>query len=294
MSDDDEIPLSSLLGKKNLTNAISKRKKYKKSKKSNESAHTSAASSEEIMPVRSVKRPRIRSNEYSSPEEMIVSKNRKNILSIDDGEGKENMADIEVSDENDSTEDLVCSEYTGYGEDNDAAYGKETTKKILLSDGSDDDNDEDNIKTKMKSIRDDIKGNQKKTKEDTGVKDEVKNGKTKKLTRKYQLKSKDKEKSILDGTNWVNKFAAEKRRQAIRRGAFREERFEFMGETLIIWSLKDFFEKDMWKEDAIERVTKKRKKGKLEIGCKKKVGDVDRFHKLLNQRNSVGKMNAES
>ena len=57
-----------------------------------------------------------------------------------------------------------------------------------------------------------------------------------------------------------------------------------MGDTLLVWSMKEFFEKDMWKEDAIERVTKKREKGKLEIGSKKKVGDVGRFHKLLDQR----------
>jgi len=59
--------------------------------------------------------------------------------------------------------------------------------------------------------------------------------------------------SILDGTNWINKLASEKRALAIPPGVFHETSFHYLDETVYLWDLKEFFANPKWRDDAIRR-----------------------------------------
>ena len=72
--------------------------------------------------------------------------------------------------------------------------------------------------------------------------------------------------SIMEGTNWINKLAAQKRALAVVPGAFREPAFHYLGETVLIWSLKDFMSNPKWRDDSIRRSRKNRECRDLK-GC---------------------------
>ena len=64
--------------------------------------------------------------------------------------------------------------------------------------------------------------------------------------------------SILEGTNWINKLAAEKRALAVLPGVFHEPSFHYLDETAYLWSLNDFFANPKWRDDAIRRSKRNR------------------------------------
>eukprot|EP00957_Ditylum_brightwellii_P039891 3020343-Ditylum_brightwellii.AAC.1 len=59
--------------------------------------------------------------------------------------------------------------------------------------------------------------------------------------------------SILDGTTLINRAASTKRALAILPGTFREPAFHYLGETLKIWSLREFFANPKWRDDALRK-----------------------------------------
>ena len=70
----------------------------------------------------------------------------------------------------------------------------------------------------------------------------------------YEQRAKEAEKkSIVDGTHPIMVLANEKRKRKIPPGRFRDESFKYLGETILIWSVRDFLANDKWREDAIRR-----------------------------------------
>ena len=59
--------------------------------------------------------------------------------------------------------------------------------------------------------------------------------------------------SIINGTHPINKLAQQKRLLAIKPGAFRDPAFQYLGETIIIWSLREYMSNVKWREDAIRK-----------------------------------------
>uniref|UniRef100_A0A7S4J602 Uncharacterized protein n=1 Tax=Odontella aurita TaxID=265563 RepID=A0A7S4J602_9STRA len=67
--------------------------------------------------------------------------------------------------------------------------------------------------------------------------------------------------AILSGTSWVNRMAAEKRALAVKPGTlFREPAIHYLGETVQVWSLSEFFKVPKWREDAVRRSRKNRER----------------------------------
>uniref|UniRef100_A0A7R9VVV6 Uncharacterized protein n=1 Tax=Pseudictyota dubia TaxID=2749911 RepID=A0A7R9VVV6_9STRA len=67
--------------------------------------------------------------------------------------------------------------------------------------------------------------------------------------------------AILAGTSWINRMAAEKRALAVKPGTlFREPAVHFLGDTVLVWSLAEFFKVPKWREDAIRRSRKNRER----------------------------------
>ena len=48
-------------------------------------------------------------------------------------------------------------------------------------------------------------------------------------------------------------LANDKRKLRIPPHTFRESSFEYLGETIQLWSLKEYFKVDKWREDAIRK-----------------------------------------
>ena len=48
-------------------------------------------------------------------------------------------------------------------------------------------------------------------------------------------------------------LAREKRQKRIPPHTFRDTSFEFLGETILLWSLTEYFKVDKWREEAIRR-----------------------------------------
>eukprot|EP00978_Attheya_sp_CCMP212_P015498 scaffold39961_cov52-Attheya_sp.AAC.8 len=66
-------------------------------------------------------------------------------------------------------------------------------------------------------------------------------------------KTKEKNNAILDGTSWVNREATRKRVLGVAPRMFRESAFQYLGETVEIWDIRQFFAVPKWTEDAVRR-----------------------------------------
>lgn len=63
--------------------------------------------------------------------------------------------------------------------------------------------------------------------------------------------------AILNGTSEINLKAAAKRKLAIVPGSFREPAFAYLGETAMLWSLRDYMAVPKWRDDAVRRSRKR-------------------------------------
>ena len=66
-----------------------------------------------------------------------------------------------------------------------------------------------------------------------------------------------KQASILDGTDWISRTAAAKRASKVTPGTFYDTNIEYLGETVVIWDIKEYFNNVKWREDAIRRSRKR-------------------------------------
>lgn len=72
---------------------------------------------------------------------------------------------------------------------------------------------------------------------------------------------------VLAGTTPTQLKAKEIREKAIPKGRFRERDFCYLGDTLVLWDLKQYLANPAWRDDAV-RKSKKRKMRQLnnEVG----------------------------
>jgi hypothetical protein len=83
---------------------------------------------------------------------------------------------------------------------------------------------------------------------------------------------------VLGGTSLIQREAKYKRSKLIAKGRFREPGFCYMGDTVIIWNLREYLDNPKWKEDAL-RKSSKRKARSLEAG-----DESSKFKPLANSR----------
>ncbi len=65
---------------------------------------------------------------------------------------------------------------------------------------------------------------------------------------------------VLAGTTDVQKQAAQLRRNRLTPGTFREPLFQYVGDSIVLWNLRDYVKNPKWREEAI-RKSKRRSAG---------------------------------
>lgn len=64
---------------------------------------------------------------------------------------------------------------------------------------------------------------------------------------------------MLSGTTPLQiKVKELKRNKHIPMGRFREVDFSYLGDTVVVWDIKQYFSRPSWREDAIRKSTKRR------------------------------------
>jgi hypothetical protein len=63
---------------------------------------------------------------------------------------------------------------------------------------------------------------------------------------------------VISGTTWVQSEARMKRSKLLKHGRFREPGFVYQGDTVIIWSLRDYVSNPKWREDALRKSNRRR------------------------------------
>lgn len=76
-------------------------------------------------------------------------------------------------------------------------------------------------------------------------------------------------KSVLAGTTDVQKQAALLRKRRLAPGTFREPLFMYVGDSIVLWNLRDYVKNPKWKEEAI-RKSKRRSAGKVQYAIKRR------------------------
>ena len=63
---------------------------------------------------------------------------------------------------------------------------------------------------------------------------------------------------VLQGKAPIQLALQEKRSKGVAKGRFREPGFRYMGDTVIIWSLREYLANPKWKEDALRKASKRK------------------------------------
>ena len=87
---------------------------------------------------------------------------------------------------------------------------------------------------------------------------------------------------VLKGTSLIQRQAREKRSKLIRKGRFREPGFCYMGDTVVIWNLREYLKNPKWKEDAL-RKSSKRNSRSSERQTKPLMNSRKRFRRIINE-----------
>jgi hypothetical protein len=62
---------------------------------------------------------------------------------------------------------------------------------------------------------------------------------------------------VLAGTTSIQQKAKEKRSKLLRRGRFRESEFVYLGDTVMIWNIRDYRANPKWKDDALRKASRR-------------------------------------
>jgi hypothetical protein len=82
---------------------------------------------------------------------------------------------------------------------------------------------------------------------------------------------------VMSGTTWVQSEARLKRSKLLKPGRFREPGFVYQGDTVVIWSLRDYIRNPKWREDAL-RMTDVELTQKL---CQPRRNRRKLFHRMM-------------
>jgi len=63
---------------------------------------------------------------------------------------------------------------------------------------------------------------------------------------------------VLAGTTDTQKQAKEIRAKAIPPGRFKESNFSYMGDSVVLWDIQQYFSNDTWREDALRKSNKRK------------------------------------
>lgn len=70
---------------------------------------------------------------------------------------------------------------------------------------------------------------------------------------------------VLTGTTHVQRALQDKRSKLIVKGRFRESGFTYMGDTVILWNIREYLANPKWKEEAIRKSRKRRGRRRSQI-----------------------------
>jgi hypothetical protein len=89
---------------------------------------------------------------------------------------------------------------------------------------------------------------------------------------------------ILAGRTWIQEDARSKRKMLLSQRRFREPGFVYMGDTVVIWNLREYMANPKWREDALRKANK-RKAREMESGEVKPrlTNSRKRFHRIVNE-----------
>lgn len=73
--------------------------------------------------------------------------------------------------------------------------------------------------------------------------------------------------SLLDGTDWITRMAAQKRASRVAPGMFFDGDVRYFGETVVIWSVDEFWSNQKWREDAVRRSRNNRAAAEVGPAC---------------------------
>ncbi len=59
--------------------------------------------------------------------------------------------------------------------------------------------------------------------------------------------------SIVEGTHPLQKLASKQRASAVKIGAFRDDAFHFLGETINVWDFREYMKNPKWRDESIRK-----------------------------------------
>lgn len=92
---------------------------------------------------------------------------------------------------------------------------------------------------------------------------------------------------ILAGTTDVQLMAKAIRGKRLQPGRFREPGFKYVGDSVVIWNIREFGTNDKWKDEAIRksyRRNARRMDAITDLPPKKLRINIRRFHRIVEQR----------
>mmetsp|Transcript_73444 Transcript_73444/g.212724 ORF Transcript_73444/g.212724 Transcript_73444/m.212724 type:complete len:162 (+) Transcript_73444:73-558(+) len=91
---------------------------------------------------------------------------------------------------------------------------------------------------------------------------------------------------VLEGTTEVQLALKSKQSRLINKGRFHETGFTYMGDTVIIWNLRDYLQDPKRKEDALRKSSKRMSLQRVKLGSQgpmERMGRRKRFRKIMQQ-----------
>ena len=65
-------------------------------------------------------------------------------------------------------------------------------------------------------------------------------------------------KQILSGTTWIQELVKDKRSKLLPKRRFREPGFTYLGDTVVVWNVRDYLANPKWKDDALRKANKRK------------------------------------
>jgi hypothetical protein len=91
-------------------------------------------------------------------------------------------------------------------------------------------------------------------------------------------------KQILSGTTWIHQRGKDKRAKLLPKGRFREPGFTYLGDTVVVWNVREYLANPKWKEDALRKANKRTARA-AESSIGKPTGTSrKRFRRLVEDR----------
>ena len=62
----------------------------------------------------------------------------------------------------------------------------------------------------------------------------------------------------MSGTTWIQELVKDKRSKLLPKRRFREPGFTYLGDTVVVWNVRDYLANPKWKDDALRKANKRK------------------------------------